>query len=406
MALGEKQAVAIVAAAGAGQRMGPGRPKLLREIEGEPVLIRTLQALDLPELEVIILLLHPEAKEIRECTRVRIRNELIVVDGGKRRQDSIHAGLKAAAQWGGWRVPEADRLVLIHDGARPLVEKELIRRVLAAAARTGAAAAGVPVNDTIKKVGEDGMVLETPDRRSLWAVQTPQVFSWPVINNAHIKAEEEGFFATDDCALVEYAGRPVQMVMGTYRNLKITTPEDLLTAAVMTRGTAGPRYRVGQGFDVHRLQFGRRLILGGVEIPGPLGLAGHSDADVAVHAVIDALLGAAALGDIGELFPDSDPAYKGIDSCLLLARVMEKLAAAGFRPVNLDLIIIAQEPKIAPYRKEMKNNLAARLGLAEEAVNVKATTTERLGFTGRGEGIAAQAVLLLEETVCTHAQGV
>lgn len=392
-----------MAAAGTGQRMGPGRPKLLREIEGKPVLARTLEALDLPELEAVFLILHPEEKEqilsvleseLRTCGRDR---ELVIVDGGKRRQDSVLAGLRAAARWDGWHVPEVDRLVLIHDGARPLVEKELIRQVLAAAARTGAATAGVPVKDTIKKVDEDGMILATPDRRQLWAVQTPQVFSWPVIEDAHRKAVAKGLSATDDCALVEKAGYPVQVVMGSYANLKITTPEDLLVASALLRGMATPRYRVGQGFDLHRLEPGRRLVLGGVEIPAPLGLAGHSDADVAVHAVIDALLGAAALGDIGELFPDDDPAYKDIDSCLLLAEVMAKLAAAGFRPVNLDLTIIAQQPKIAPYREKMKKRLAALLGLAETAVSIKATTTEGLGATGRGEGIAAQAVALLVE---------
>lgn len=404
MVLGEKQAVAIVAAAGAGERMGPGRPKLLREIAGEPVLIRTLHRLDLPELEAVFLLLHPGEKgkilsllEYELSTYGR-RRQLVIVDGGSSRQESVFAGLRAAARWSGWRVPEADRLVLIHDGARPLVGEELIRRVLAAAARTGAAAAGVPVKDTIKEVGEDGVVLATPDRRRLWAVQTPQVFSWPVIYQAHLKAAAEGFFATDDCALAEYAGHPVQMVMGSYANLKITTPEDLQAAAAMVGGTATPQYRVGHGFDLHRLAAGRRLVLGGVEIPSPVGLAGHSDADVAVHAVIDALLGAAAAGDIGALFPDNDPAYKDIDSCLLLAEVREKLATAGCRPVNLDLTIIAQQPKIAPYRESMKKKLAAVLGLAETAVSIKATTTEGLGPTGRGEGIAAHAVVLLNMT--------
>ncbi|NLY89537.1 MAG: 2-C-methyl-D-erythritol 2,4-cyclodiphosphate synthase [Firmicutes bacterium] len=403
MALGEKQAVAIVAAAGTGQRMGPGRPKLLREIAGKPVLVRTLQALDLPELEAVFLLLHPEEKrEILSLLEKELRTygrkrQLVIVDGGRRRQDSVLAGLRAAAQWEGWRAPEADRLVLIHDGARPLAEEELIRRVLAAAARTGAAAAGVPVKDTIKKVGEDGMILETPDRRRRWAVQTPQVFSWPVIYHAHLKAAAEGLSATDDCALVEDTGHPVQMVMGSYANLKITTPEDLLAASALLKGVTAPRYRVGHGFDLHRLQAGRRLVLGGVEIPAPFGLAGHSDADVAVHAIIDALLGAAALGDIGALFPDDDPAYKDIDSCLLLAEVMAKLAAAGFSPVNLDLTIIAQQPKLAPYREKMKKKLCNVLGLAETAVSVKATTTEGLGPTGRGEGIAAQAVVLLAE---------
>jgi len=395
----EKQTVAVVAAAGAGRRMGSGRAKLMREIRGEPVLLLTLKALDIPEIKAFFIVLSTADKnEVGRLLDGKFPGRvMILVNGGEKRQDSVFAGLQAAAGWDGWHVPEKDRLVLIHDGARPLVDRECIRRVIAAAARTGAAAAGVPVKDTIKKVGESRTVLETPDRRALWAVQTPQVFSWPVIYNAHIKAKQEGFEGTDDCALVENTGRPVQMITGSYRNLKITTPEDLLTARALAGGETGPGYRVGQGFDVHRLASGRRLVLSGVEIPGPLGLEGHSDADVAVHAVIDALLGAAGLGDIGEFFPDNDPRFCNIDSCLLLGMVMEEISDAGFVPVNLDLTIIAHRPKLAPYRAEMKKNLAVLLGLKENEVGVKATTTEGLGFTGRGEGIAAQAVVLLRD---------
>lgn len=396
--MNQKQTVAVVAAAGAGRRMVSDRPKLLHEIGGEPVLLLTLKALALPEIKAFFLVLSPTVKdEVMSLLVEKFPGRLLLpVLGGEKRQDSVLAGLQAAAGWEGWTVPEEERLVLIHDGARPLVDKECIRRVMAAAARTGAAAPGVPVKDTIKKIGENGIVLETPDRRTLWAVQTPQVFSWPVIYGAYIKAEQEGWEGTDDCSLVEKAGYPVQIVAGSYRNLKITTPEDLLTARALAGEESGPKYRVGQGFDVHRLVPGRRLVLGGVEIPGPLGLDGHSDADVAVHAVIDALLGAAGLGDIGEFFPDNDPRFRNIDSCLLLEMAMKKIKEAGFVPVNVDLTLVAERPKLAPYRAEMKKNLAALLGLEEKEVGVKATTTEGLGFTGRGLGIAAQAVVLVK----------
>ena len=276
MALREKQAVAIIAAAGTGERMGSGRPKLLREIAGEPVLVRTLQGLDLPELEAVFLLLHPGEKEQilslleNEFRTYGRKRELVIVDGGRRRQDSVLVGLGAAAQWGGWRVPEADRLVLIHDGARPLVEEELIRRVLAAAARTGAAAAGVPVKDTIKEVGEDEIVLATPDRRRLWAVQTPQVFSWPVIVHAHSKAEAEGLSATDDCALVEYTGHPVQMVMGSYANQRSPPLRTSLAASALLKGW--PR---GTGWDTGLICTGSKPAAGSSwavwRSPVPLG---------------------------------------------------------------------------------------------------------------------------------------
>lgn len=396
--MNQKQTVAVVAAAGAGRRMGSDRPKLLYEIRGEPVLLMTLKALDIPEIKAFFLVLSITGKNevIHRLEEKFPGRVLIPVIGGEKRQDSVFAGLQAAAGWDGWSVPEEDRLVLIHDGARPLVDQECIRRVITAAARTGAAAAGVPVKDTIKKIGKNGTVLETPDRRILWAVQTPQVFSWPVIYGAHLKAEQEGFEGTDDCSLVENAGYPVQIITGSYRNLKITTPEDLLTARALAGEESGPKYRVGQGFDVHRLAPGRRLVLSGVEIPGTIGLEGHSDADVAVHAVIDALLGAAGLGDIGEIFPDDDPRFCNIDSCLLLDIVMKKIRDAGFVPVNLDLTIIADRPKLAPYRAEMKKKLAVLLGLKENEVGIKATTTEGLGFTGEGRGIAAQAVVLVK----------
>ncbi|HHW12169.1 MAG TPA: 2-C-methyl-D-erythritol 2,4-cyclodiphosphate synthase [Firmicutes bacterium] len=426
------QVVAIIPAAGSGRRMRtPGQPKtqkLLLPLAGKTILRRTLEALSLPEITAFFLPVAPEDQPFfaEELKAAGLGQEVIFCAGGPERQDSIANALAAVESWSGWRVPPEQRLVVIHDAARPLVETETIRLALAVAQETWAACVGVPVKDTIKVVGPDGVITQTPDRRTLWAAQTPQVFSWPLLRQAYAQAQAGGEKMTDDAALVERTGHPVRIVPGSYRNLKITTPEDIPAAAallnaveagqatgeitgeeapVLTAETAAsgsrpaptvPALRVGQGFDVHRLVTGRRLVLGGVEIPAPVGLAGHSDADVLIHAVMDALLGAAGAGDIGELFPDTDPAYCGIDSTLLLREVMAKLKAAGWKPVNLDVTVIAQKPKLAPYRGKIRARLATLLGLPETAVNVKATTTEGLGFTGREEGIAAQAVVLLE----------
>ncbi|NLM37210.1 MAG: 2-C-methyl-D-erythritol 2,4-cyclodiphosphate synthase [Firmicutes bacterium] len=423
----EWQAVAIIPAAGSGQRMQRSgeskRQKLLLSIAGKTILRRTMEALALPEIAAFFLPVAPEdrAAFTAELAAGGFSHEIIFCPGGPERQDSIANALAAVEQWPGWRVPPNQRLVVIHDAARPLVEADTIRRALTVAQESGAACVGVPVKDTIKVVDPDGMITQTPERSTLWAAQTPQVFSWPLLRQAYVQAQAVGDKMTDDAALVERTGYPVRIVPGSYRNLKITTPEDIAAAAAllpagetgwaageaapaMTVETAAsglpprPALRVGQGFDVHRLVAGRRLVLGGVEIPAPVGLAGHSDADVLIHAVMDALLGAAGAGDIGELFPDTDPAYSGIDSTLLLREVMARLAAAGLKPVNLDVTVIAQKPKLAPYRGAIRQRLAALMGLAENAVNVKATTTEGLGFTGREEGIAAQAVVLLETT--------
>jgi len=417
------QIVAIIPAAGSGRRMrikgGPERQKLLLSLAGKTILRRTLEALALPEIEAFFLPVAVEDRALfaEELKDGGIAQEVFFCTGGPERQDSIANALAEVDRWPGWRVSPAQRLVVIHDAARPLVEVEIIRRALAVAQESGAACVAVPVKDTIKVVGPEGTIRQTPERQTLWAAQTPQVFSWPVLQKAYAQAKLADDKMTDDAALVERTGHPVRIVPGSYRNLKITTPEDLPAAtALLQAGETGKKtpsvveetaapgrraesaLRVGQGFDVHRLVEGRRLVLGGVEIDAPVGLAGHSDADVLTHAVTDALLGAAGAGDIGELFPDTDPAYSGIDSTLLLREVVVKLGAVGFKPVNLDVTVIAQKPKLAPYRVKIRQRLAKLLGLAETAVNVKATTTEGLGFTGREEGIAAQAVVLMAMT--------
>ena len=289
----------------------------------------------------------------------------------------------------------------VHDAARPFVSASVITAALEAAARCGAAAPAVPVKDTIKAaargdgktVPPDCAVCATPDRSTLYAVQTPQCFD----RAAYLAALEEldetrARLVTDDCSLFELTGRPVQLTQGDYANLKITTREDLPRPAQRKE----TEMRIGHGYDVHRLVEQRKLILGGVEIPFEKGLLGHSDADVLTHAVMDAVLGAAALGDIGQHFPDNDPEYAGADSLKLACRVAQILKEHGWRIENIDATLLCQRPKLAPHIPAMRANLAAAFGLPVEAVSVKATTEEHLGFTGEGLGIAAHAVALIE----------
>ncbi|HBK68657.1 MAG TPA: bifunctional 2-C-methyl-D-erythritol 4-phosphate cytidylyltransferase/2-C-methyl-D-erythritol 2,4-cyclodiphosphate synthase [Firmicutes bacterium] len=426
------QAVAIIPAAGSGRRMrvngNQEKQKLMLVLEGETIFLRSIKALDIPEIEAFFIpVAAAERREFSRQIKESFPNrEVYLCAGGKERQDSIYSALVLVGAWQGWRVPEERRLILIHDAARPLIEKDLIQEALSVASQTGAAGVGVPVKDTIKIVGRDRVITATPERSNLWAIQTPQVFTWPVLWTAYSTAKVEGETGTDDASLVERTGWPVQMVTGSYRNIKITTPEDLIMAQALLRSSSSQpplgrnkinklevdverqtskcfqskeektMLRVGQGFDVHKLVSGRRLVLGGVEIPSELGLEGHSDADALIHAVIDALLGATGEGDIGELFPDTDPVYQGIDSQLLLRKVMDRLKGAGVKPINIDATVIAQYPKIAPYRQEMRENLATLLGLSLKEINIKATTTEKLGFTGRKEGIAVQVVALVQ----------
>ncbi|HEY8344982.1 MAG TPA: 2-C-methyl-D-erythritol 2,4-cyclodiphosphate synthase [Bacillota bacterium] len=416
MSRADRQIIAIIPAGGFSRRMGGKKGKLLLPLGGESVLAVTLQALNIPEIEAFFIPVpekdKDEIKRIIFSVKFRRENELAAkvsfCAGGLTRQESVYAGLLVAEEWDGWRVPVERRIVVIHDAARPLVEPEHIYKTIEAAMDSGAAVLGVPVKDTIKVV-EDGYIQKTPPRDTLWSIQTPQAFTWPVIRAAHEYAKETGFTGTDDASLVEQMSKPVRLVEGSYRNIKITTPEDLhLAEALYTKekGETGmttstvdrpEQMRVGQGYDVHRLVRGRPLILGNVEIPYEFGLDGHSDADVAIHALIDALLGAAGLGDIGELFPDTDQQYKNIDSGILLKEVLQLLREEKIAVVNIDLTIIAQRPKLAAYRRQIREKLAGLLEIGIENISVKATSTEGLGFAGRGEGIAAQAVALVKK---------
>ncbi|MFZ5584980.1 MAG: 2-C-methyl-D-erythritol 4-phosphate cytidylyltransferase [Thermodesulfobacteriota bacterium] len=385
--------VAVVPAAGGGRRMGADLPKQFLPLGGLPILTRTLMALEAAAVVDQVVLVAPpglEAETRRRCVEGRGLTKLAaVVAGGAERQDSVSAGLTAAAGLGaGW--------VLVHDAARPLAEPALFGRVLTAAQTHGAAIAAVPCADTVKEAEtETGRVLATLDRSRLWLVQTPQGFRLDLLLEALAEARRRGFIATDEAGLVEALGREVRVVPGDARNFKITTPADLALAGALLGAGAT---RTGQGLDVHRLAPGRPLILGGVRIAYELGLLGHSDADVLVHAVMDALLAAAGLGDIGRHFPDTDPAFKDADSLALLAQVVALLAGRGWRPAQVGVTVIAQRPRLAPHMPAMAANLAHALGLTLETVNVAATTSEGLGFTGRGEGIAALALATIART--------
>ena len=367
---------AILVAAGASRRMGFDKLSY-RLPDGRTVLETSCAALAAhPAVRQVVLVAGANRPE---CERIAAAcpKPCCVVDGGETRADSVRNGLAVAE----------GALVAIHDAARPFVSRAVITAALEAAARTGAAAPAVPVKDTIK-VAQGGRVVSTPDRAMLYAVQTPQCFSREKYRQAlACVTGEQARQVTDDCSLFELAGMPVELTAGDYGNYKITTPDDLKKEKTM---------RIGHGYDVHRLVEDRKLILGGVEIPYEKGLLGHSDADVLLHAVMDAVLGAAALGDIGRHFPDTDPAYRGADSLALARAVATLIREHGYAVGNIDATILCQKPKLAPYIEEMRRNIAAAFGVAADAVSVKATTEEHLGFTGEGLGIAAHAVALLE----------
>lgn len=313
---------------------------------------------------------------------------IAVVAGGEERQDSVAAGLGAAgeAEW-----------VLVHDAARPLASPALVRRVLLAARETGAATAGLAARDTVK-VASAGTVTETLDRTSIWLTQTPQAFRRSLLLEAHARAGQRRLRATDDAALVEAMGGAVRVVEGETTNLKITTAEDLAIADALLRAGSPEDRRTGLGYDAHRLVPDRRLVLGGVAIPFDRGLSGHSDADAVLHAVIDGLLGAAGLPDIGQHFPPDDPSYRGADSRVLLAKAVERVRQSGFVPVQVDVVIVAEAPRLASHLPAMRRAIAEGLVVPEGAVGLKATTTDGLGAIGRGEGIAAQAVVTIRRS--------
>lgn len=371
------QVTAIIVAAGASRRMGFDKLSY-RLPDGQTVLEKSCAALAAHPAVTQLVLVAGANRETCERIAQRCPKPCVVVAGGETRADSVRHGLEVAS----------GELVTIHDAARPFVSQAVITAALQAAAQTGAAAPAVPVKDTIKVADADGRVQNTPDRATLYAVQTPQCFSRKLYLEALERVTgEKAHLVTDDCSLFELADFPVTLTQGDYENYKITTKEDLQKEKTM---------RIGHGYDVHRLVEGRKLILGGVDIPYEKGLLGHSDADVLLHAIMDAVLGAAALGDIGKHFPDTDPAYKGADSLALTRAVAKLIAEHGYTVGNIDATILCQAPKLAPHIAAMRQNIADAFGIPLDAVSVKATTEEHLGFTGEGLGIAAHAVALLE----------
>jgi 2-C-methyl-D-erythritol 4-phosphate cytidylyltransferase/2-C-methyl-D-erythritol 2,4-cyclodiphosphate synthase len=382
----------VVVAAGEGRRLGAGLPKALVPLLGKPLFVRSLEALaGVPGLVGQVLVV-PAGEEERfraalgaDAAALRV---VAVVAGGARRQDSAAAGFAA--------VPADTDVILIHDAARPLVPAADVAAVAAAAARDGAAIAVAPVTDTLKRVAADGSsVRETVPRAHLRRALTPQGFRRAVYAAALARAVAEGWDVTDDASMVERAGGSVTLVDADGRNLKVTTPEDLAMAATLLGAGGGAATRVGHGWDRHRLVEGRPLRLGGVAVPFGKGLLGHSDGDVLLHAVADAVLGAAGLGDLGDHFPSTDARWKDGDSATFLRHAVAAAAAAGWAPCNVDATVIAEEPRLGPHRAAMTASLAALLGLRAEDVNVKAKSAEGLGPVGTGEAMEAHAVVLL-----------
>ena len=391
---------AVIAAGGMAQRM-QGVNKQILKIDGIPVLVRSIRALAaIPEIREMVVVARPELFEQLEGWKQEYHlPDFRLTAGGDTRQQSVLNGVGCLS--------EQVEYVVIHDGARPFADRQLIDRCLQSAVEHQAATAAVPVKDTIKQAADDGSIAATPDRSRLYLTQTPQIFHAQLYRRAAEQAQAEGLDFTDDCQLMEHLGHRVWLAQGDYRNIKITTPEDIVIAQAIAESMEGeaprmeqekqrmPLMRIGHGYDVHRLVEGRKLILGGVEIPWQKGLLGHSDADVLVHAVMDAILGAAALGDIGKHFPDTDPNYAGADSMLLLREVVRLVEEQGYQIGNLDCTVIAQQPKLKEYIPQMQERIAAVCKVQPNQVNVKATTEEKLGFTGTGEGMSAHCVCLL-----------
>ncbi len=382
----------IIVAAGSGRRFGYERNKLFYPLCGKPVLAHTLMHVfaassvgevvivnaeqDHDDIAAIVESLHPS---------VPVRYAL----GGAERADSVYNGLMASSA-------DAD-IVMVHDGSRPFAGPEWYDNALAVMEKASAAVYAIPVKDTVKereKAGASGLqTVRTLDRSRLIAVQTPQIFHRDLLIKAHEHAKEHGIAATDDASLVEALGEKLYILQGDERNHKVTTMDDVPILEFYMNGPT--EHRVGSGYDVHPLAKGRRLVLGGVEIPFEKGLAGHSDADVLIHALMDALLGAAGLKDIGTYFPDTDSKFKNISSLLLLKKVRQILIENSCRVINVDVTLMAQRPKIKAFVPRMIENIAAALQIEAAAVSVKATTTEHLGFVGREEGMAAQAAAIV-----------
>jgi 2-C-methyl-D-erythritol 4-phosphate cytidylyltransferase / 2-C-methyl-D-erythritol 2,4-cyclodiphosphate synthase len=375
---------ALIVAAGRGTRASGSLPKQYVRIGGVSVLARTLGVfLDHPGIDLVQVAIGAGDEPLYSSAVASLGDDRLLapVPGGATRQASVRNGLRALT-------PHAPNRVLIHDAARPFVTPDVIERVLAALAESAGAVAAIPLADTLKQAGPDNCVAATLDRAGLWRAQTPQGFRFADILAAHERAQAAKGDMTDDAAVAEWAGLPVALVMGSHTNRKLTTAEDL---AMAERIVGGPDVRTGQGFDVHRLVAGDHVWLCGLRIAHTHALEGHSDADVALHALTDALLGAIGAGDIGQHFPDTDPRWKGAASAIFLREALRLVRARGGTIGNVDVTLLCEAPKIAPHREAMRQRIAELVDLEVARVSVKATTTEGLGFTGRREGIAALA---------------
>lgn len=371
----DNRVIAIIVAAGRGKRLGSSLPKQFLKVRGRTILEMSVEAFEQNKyVDEIFVAANADYCELTEKLCRGFSKLKKIVAGGAERQDSVRAALDCLRGENG--------IVLVHDAARPFVSEAVINAVIEGTADFGAAIPTVPAKDTIRQV--DGTGSRTLQRETLARVQTPQGFRISLLKHAFEKAQAEEFLGTDDASLVERMGINISMVQGEDANRKITTREDLET-----------EMRIGTGYDVHRLVEGRPLVLCGEQIPYEKGLLGHSDADVALHALMDAMLGAAGLGDIGKHFPDTDERYRGISSMKLLQKTAELLREAGYFLGNADITIIAQRPKIAGYIPKMRANIAEIMNCDENKINIKGTTTEKLGFVGREEGIASEAVCIL-----------
>ncbi|WP_428682376.1 bifunctional 2-C-methyl-D-erythritol 4-phosphate cytidylyltransferase/2-C-methyl-D-erythritol 2,4-cyclodiphosphate synthase [Reyranella sp.] len=378
---------ALVVAAGRGSRFGGPLPKQYALLRGQPLLRRTIAALKAaPGIDRILVVISAEDDAHYTAATAGLGLPAPVL-GGASRQQSVLKGLEALAD-------TAPEFVAIHDAARPFVRRDDIEACLAAASAEGidGAILGMPLADTLKRVGDGQAITETVPRRNLWRAQTPQVFRFAPLLAAHRAAAslgaDEATALTDDAAVAERVGLKLVMVAGSGDNRKITTTADLISDHMETR--------TALGFDVHGFTPGNAVMLGGVAIPHTHALAGHSDADVALHALTDAVLGTIGAGDIGKHFPPSDPQWRGASSDRFLRHAVDLVSARGGRIVHLDVTIVCEAPKVGPHREAMVKSIAAIAGVAAERVSVKATTTEGLGFTGRREGIAAQAIATVE----------
>jgi 2-C-methyl-D-erythritol 4-phosphate cytidylyltransferase/2-C-methyl-D-erythritol 2,4-cyclodiphosphate synthase len=381
---------AIIAAGGRGERFGGARPKQLYTIDGRSILERSVMLfVEHPVIDDVIVVLPPDLAAEPPFAIGHVK-ALRVVAGGVRRQDSVANGFAS--------VPRDADMVVVHDAARPFASPDLIARTIAAAAESGAALAALPARDTVKRARQRASyvhVVETLPRETVYLAQTPQAFRRELLQAALDFGAREGIDATDEATLVERAGHEVRLVTGEETNIKVTVPEDLPMADAIARRSAPSAFRAGVGYDIHRLVQGRPLVLGGVTIPFDRGLLGHSDADAVCHAITDAILGAAAAGDIGRHFPDDQAAWKDASSIDLLRRAAAVVREHGLEVANVDASVIAERPKLGPYIDEMRRNLAAALTVDLTRVSVKGKSNDGVGELGRGEAIAVHATVLL-----------